>query len=95
MANYCMEFPPDWKDFLKGNSFKDLKEVYTNGSELIQVYRVEQLIEHLFAEQTQIVRCNGCKHFKEISSEDFGSANICMHICRFVKPDWFCADGER
>lgn len=48
---YCMEFPDDWHDFLKSNQFIDSKEVYTNGSELIQVYRVEQLIEHLLKEQ--------------------------------------------
>ena len=43
----CMIFPEDWHDFLKDYSFDDSEEVYTNGSRLIQVYRVEQLIEHL------------------------------------------------
>ena len=49
--NTSIEFPDDWHDFLKLNQFIDSKEVYTNGSELIQVYRVEQLIEHLLKEQ--------------------------------------------
>lgn len=47
----CQEFPKDWHEFIKDNSFKDSQEVYTNGSELIPVFRVEQLIEHLLNEQ--------------------------------------------
>ena len=43
----CMTFPEDWRDFLRDYSFRDSEEVYTNGSELIPVFRVEQLIEHL------------------------------------------------
>lgn len=47
----CMTFPDDWREFLKNYSFRDSEEVYTNGSELIPVFRVEQLIEHLLAKQ--------------------------------------------
>lgn len=49
--NDCMMFPDDWREFLKSYSFKDTEELYTNGSELIPVFRVEQLIEHLLAKQ--------------------------------------------
>jgi hypothetical protein len=42
----CMDFPEDIKDFINSYSFKDNKEVYTNGSDLIEVYRVEQALEH-------------------------------------------------
>lgn len=47
----CMVFPEDWHDFLKDYSFKDSEEIYTNGSHLIPVFRVEQLIEHLLEKQ--------------------------------------------
>ena len=47
----CMTFPEDWHDYLKDYSFDDSKEVYTNGSLLIPVFRVEQLIEHLLEVQ--------------------------------------------
>lgn len=43
-----MDFPKDWKDFLASYSFIDHEEVYTNKSELIPCFRVEQLIEHYF-----------------------------------------------
>ena len=42
----CMSFPKTMNEFLEGYSFKDTDEVYTNGSELIQVFRVKQGFEH-------------------------------------------------
>lgn len=44
----CMMFPNDWAKFLEDYSFKDKEEVYTNGSMLVPVFRVEQMIEHYF-----------------------------------------------
>lgn len=43
-----MEFPKDVKDFIKDYSFKDKEERYTNGSMLISVFRVKQMLEHYF-----------------------------------------------
>ena len=43
-----MEFPNDIKDFIKNYSFKDKEECYTNGSMLIPVFRVEQMLEYYF-----------------------------------------------
>lgn len=42
----CMPIPDNWKDFVKEYSFKDIREVYTNGSWLIPTFRVEQMMEH-------------------------------------------------
>lgn len=42
----CMVFPEDPMDFIKDYSFRDKEEIYTNGSELVPVFRVEQMIEH-------------------------------------------------
>lgn len=44
----CMMFPKDWEKFIEDYSFEDKEEVYTNGSMLIPVFRVEQMIEHYF-----------------------------------------------
>ena len=44
----CMEFPNDIKDFIKKYSFKDKEERYTNGSMLISVFRVKQMLEYYF-----------------------------------------------
>ena len=42
----CMEFPKNILDFINDYSFEDRDEIYTNGSELIQVFRVIQALEH-------------------------------------------------
>lgn len=82
----CMTFPNDWREFLKDYSFKDTDEVYTNGAELISVFRVEQLIEHLLLKQESVKpyldfdgldvwRCGACgtslfHHVDDESEED-------------------------
>ena len=44
----CMPIPDNWKDFIKEYSFKDIREIYTNGSRLIPTFRVEQMMEHWY-----------------------------------------------
>ena len=41
-----MMFPENIYDFLSDFAFKDSEEIYTNGSMLIPVFRVEQALEH-------------------------------------------------
>lgn len=41
-----MEFPETFEGFAKEYGFKDDKEVYTNGSDLIPIFRVKQWLEH-------------------------------------------------
>ena len=41
-----MTFPETFDEFAEEYGFVDEKEVYTNGSELIQVFRVKQWLEH-------------------------------------------------
>lgn len=44
--NEQMEFSATFEDFAKEYGFKDNKEVYTNGSDLIPIFRVKQWLEH-------------------------------------------------
>ena len=41
-----MNFPETIEEFLHQYSFCDKDEIYTNGSELISIYRVMQALEH-------------------------------------------------
>jgi hypothetical protein len=41
-----MFFPVNWEDFLREYSFKDKEEIYTNGADLIPVFRVRQMMEY-------------------------------------------------
>ena len=42
-----MTFPDTFDEFAKEYGFKDKEEVYTNGSELIPVFRVKQWLQHI------------------------------------------------
>ena len=53
-----MDFPNTFDEFAKDYGFKDKDEVYTNGSELIQVFRVKQWLEHINATTTMIDKSN-------------------------------------
>ena len=56
-----MEFPNTMEEFIESFSFKDSEEVYTNGVELIPVFRVEQGFEH-YAKQ---IRAKAIDEFAE------------------------------
>ena len=45
MSGDMMAMPDKWEDFLHDCEFKDKQEVYTNGSMLIQSFRVVQMME--------------------------------------------------
>lgn len=42
-----MEFPETFEDFAEEYVIKDYKEVYTNGVDLIPIFRVKQWLEHV------------------------------------------------
>lgn len=48
MSGDVMEFPRTPEEFCRQYGFFDKDEVYTNGSLLIPVFRVEQMVEHYF-----------------------------------------------
>lgn len=48
MSGEHMQFPPTWENFIDLYGFIDRENIYTNGSELIQTFRVKQMIEHYF-----------------------------------------------
>lgn len=62
-----MEFPNTTKEFIDSYSFKDSKEIYTNGAELISVFRVEQGLEHYAKE----IRAKAIDDLMEKVSECF------------------------
>lgn len=52
--NEEMKFPETLDEFIKQYSFIDNKQFYTNGSELIQTFRVKQWEEHKEKENNQL-----------------------------------------
>lgn len=48
MSCSIMSFPDNWSEFIHQYEIADKEEVYTNGSMLIPVFRVQQMVEHYF-----------------------------------------------
>lgn len=42
-----MQFPETWEEYEEQYGFTDKEEIYTNGSRLIQSFRVKQWLEHI------------------------------------------------
>ena len=71
--NVCMAFPETFDEFAEIFGFVDSKEYYTNGSELIQVFRVKQWLENEnLRQQAEIERLQKYK----VLYEDLKAENI-------------------
>ena len=67
LAGDIMDFPKTFDEFANFYGFKDKDEVYTNGSELIPVFRVKQWLEQISTTKNDLgVDCidksTKCKH---------------------------------
>lgn len=51
MSGDIQVYPDDWREYLDRYGFKDKMEYYTNGNELVQVFRVVDMVEHYFDEK--------------------------------------------
>ena len=49
-----MNYPDNYKDFLKKHSFEDSEYIYTNRKNLITVDKVERMVKYYFR------KCNKC-----------------------------------
>lgn len=47
MSGEVMTFPNTWEEYEEQYGFNDTEQVYTNGSRLIQSFRVKQWLEHI------------------------------------------------
>lgn len=85
-----MYMPETPEEFIKDYQFVDTKEYYTNGAELIMVYRVEQMLDHYFrrernADATPVV------HAKWARDENFNT--VCTG-CGKKLPTFHCYNEE-
>lgn len=87
----CMQFPDTWEEFEQLYGFEDKKEIYTNGSRLIQSFRVKQWLDHT-AEQEQkrgewiydgirgrfpACKCSICGHYENADWALLQGVNYC------------------
>ena len=89
MSGDVMEFPRTPEEFCGQYSFFDKDEVYTNGSLLIPVFRVEQMVEHYFERTCELndslsrnggYKCSECSAIFD-GYEDDVSYDIVPNYC--------------
>ena len=73
-----MDFPKTFEEFAEQYQIVDTKEVYTNGVELIPVFRVQQWLDHIKEE----------KNMKEMTGREF------ISIESIYVPDEICPYEE-
>lgn len=84
-----MQFPDTWEEFEQAYGFEDKKEIYTNGSRLIQSFRVKQWLDHTAEPE----RKNGewkTVPWKIIEHGEVvvcGDAQLCS-VCRHAEKGW-------
>ena len=90
--NDCMSFPPTWQDFVAQYQFRDSEEVYTNGSKLVPVFRIEQMMEHyherIEKENERLVIKLNAEHIARQNTEIENARlrNLCKKLYDFA---WF------
>lgn len=83
-----MTFPNTVDEFMDQYKITDTEQVYTNGSELVPIFRMKQWFEHLpSADVVEVVRCKECKYFYKFSK-------YCREFMT-EDEDGFCKWGER
>ena len=87
----CMTFPDTAEEFMDSYKIVDTEQVYTNGTEMVPIYRMRQWFEH----EPEIIRCKDCKHYK---AYEYTGELACHYLVDgAVKRnlDDFCSRAER
>ncbi len=87
-----MQFPDTWEEFEQLYGFTDKEEVYTNGSRLMQSFRVKQWLDHIAEpERTAKVEEDEWTEHKMLS-RDYGKIYYQHDCCcdLYESPYQFC-----
>jgi DNA-directed RNA polymerase subunit RPC12/RpoP len=97
-----MMFPKTVDEFMEKYKIVDTEEVYTNGAELVPIFRMKQWFDHV--DVVEVVRCKNCKHRPSGSGANHDVEfpdEICPCQCEDYWYSWiprdnfFCAWGEK
>ena len=85
----CMEFPNTWEEFERDYGFVDSKEIYTNGSRLIQSFRVKQWLDHIAEPERNKGKCTkiNCPIQMNYISNDC-DIKTCPYRTEYKKGKW-------
>lgn len=76
MSGDVMQFPKTVEEFMEKYKVVDTEQVYTNGTELVPIFRMEQWFEHIGAEP---VRHGKWIYVKGSNGKDYRKCSECLH----------------
>ena len=97
MSGEVMQFPKTVEEFMEKYKIVDSEQVYTNGAELVPIFRMKQWFEHIGAEPREIGhwlpyefgdyhwhKCSVCgKADKYIETIGNGDLQAIRHFCPY------------
>ena len=92
MAGEMMTFPKTVDEFMEQYKIVDSDEVYTNGTELVPIFRMNQWFEH--KDYADVVRCKHCKHYSDNLNDISGVCHLDI-MARIRGPEDYCSKGVR
>ena len=105
-----MMFPATVDEFMEKYKVVDSEHVYSNGMEMVPIFRMKQWFEHeanhnAEISKKEIIHCKDCKWWDKSENSPYGycmamkhnyfSRNWEISIHRKYKGDFYCADAER
>ena len=84
-----MTFQDTVEEFMEQYKITDKEQIYTNGADLVPVFRMKQWFEH--ADFVPVVRCKECKH----RDAETGFCKGRGWPMQLVPDGGFCDKGER
>lgn len=93
MSNDIMTFPATVEEFMDEYKIVDVDHVYTNGTELVPIFRMRQWFEHS-EDMVEVVRCKDCTYWLNAEVNEKGFV-ICPASGMEITEDDFCSYGEK
>lgn len=83
-----MTFPKTLDEFMEECKIVDTEQVYTNGAELVPIFRIKQWEDAQTVDTVPVIRCKDCKHWLPHEQFGFDADNDEYHnYCGLLVPD--------
>lgn len=98
----AMSFPATVEEFMEKYKIVDREEVYTNGAEMVPIFRMKQWFEHEASQNAdtgkkEIIHCKDCKYYGRADKRRFYRGSDCLNnrIATIIPDRDFCSRAEK
>jgi hypothetical protein len=100
--NDAMSFPATVDEFMEQYKIVDCDHVYSNGMEMVPIFRMKQWFEHeanhnADVSKKEIIHCKDCRYYGRADKRRFYRGSDCLNkrIDTIVPDRDFCSRAER